>query len=149
MVQYFRVTALIPAMQIHLLDCKSSNALVRQFATQKLHVCMLALSELRDTYWGADFVFEMFQRAQNKLLETAITPLQQDRVPEMVTLQTDIGAGTMQTMLPPINSGADSPSFNRRMDTEDGSEDAPNSYGLSNTATSRWVPVENELKLPN
>jgi hypothetical protein len=113
-------------MQIHLLHCKSSNALVGQFAAQKLHICMLALSELRDTYWGADFVFEMFQRAQKKLLETCVNPLP-DNAPEVAPLQTEAAAGIMQTtMLPPSNAGG-------------ASDDTSNSFGVSNTVPSRLV----------
>ena len=64
-----RITSLIPAMQIHLLDCKSPSSLFRQLGNLKLQLCMMILSELRDTYWGADFAYRMFERAQAKLLE--------------------------------------------------------------------------------
>lgn len=56
-------------MQIHLLDCKSPSSLFRQLGDLKLRLCMMILSELRDTYWGADFAYKMFQRAQAKLSE--------------------------------------------------------------------------------
>ena len=44
------MTIIIPAMQIHLLDCKSSTASVRRLGYHKLDLCMIVLSELRETY---------------------------------------------------------------------------------------------------
>ncbi|KAL3483419.1 hypothetical protein BJX62DRAFT_220306 [Aspergillus germanicus] len=58
---------MVPAMQIHLIDCKSSNPFTRKFAASKLELCMLVLSELRHTYWGADFTFKLFEKARAKL----------------------------------------------------------------------------------
>lgn len=60
---------MIPAMQIHLFDCKSSSLLLRRVGNHKLDFCMLVLSELRETYWGADFTYLLFERAQKKLSE--------------------------------------------------------------------------------
>ena len=71
-----RITCLLPAMQIHLLDCKSSNALSRQLGNLKFQLCMVILSELRETYWGADFAYRMFECAQAKLAEVPETPSQ-------------------------------------------------------------------------
>jgi hypothetical protein len=62
-----RITAIIPAMQIHLLDCKSSVSLTRRLGNHKLQLCMIVLSELQDTYWGAIFTLKMFRHAQSKL----------------------------------------------------------------------------------
>ncbi|KAL5083897.1 hypothetical protein Trisim1_000806 [Trichoderma cf. simile WF8] len=61
------ITAMIPAMQIHLYDCKSSNALTRGLAENKLQLHMLVLSNLRETYWSADVTYRLFDRAQNIL----------------------------------------------------------------------------------
>lgn len=58
------LTALIPAMQLHLLDCRSNRQLVRNLAWSKLGECMMVVSELRGTYWGADFTFKLFEAAQ-------------------------------------------------------------------------------------
>lgn len=44
------LTALIPAMQLHLLDCRSNRQLVRNLAWSKLGECMMVVSELRGTY---------------------------------------------------------------------------------------------------
>ncbi|KAF9885366.1 hypothetical protein FE257_012983 [Aspergillus nanangensis] len=70
------ITSLIPSMQIHLYDCRSPNPLVRRFAGQKLELCMLVMSQLRHTYWGADFMFRLFQRAQVKVAEEFEKPSQ-------------------------------------------------------------------------
>ncbi|RFU81421.1 c6 transcription factor [Trichoderma arundinaceum] len=59
-----RITAMIPAMQIHLYDCKSTNALTRGLAENKLRLHMLVLSNLRGTYWSADVMYRLFERAQ-------------------------------------------------------------------------------------
>ncbi|KIV95672.1 hypothetical protein PV10_03296 [Exophiala mesophila] len=67
MVHYLRpmnLTAMIPAMQLHLYDCKSTRQLVRKFARSKLSECMMIVSELRNTYWGADFTWRLFETAQ-------------------------------------------------------------------------------------
>ncbi|KAL7920603.1 hypothetical protein ACQKWADRAFT_297968 [Trichoderma austrokoningii] len=58
------IMAMIPAMQIHLYDCKSANALVRGLAENKLQLQMLVLSNLRETYWSADVMYRLFERAQ-------------------------------------------------------------------------------------
>lgn len=57
-------------MQIHLFDCKSSNSLTRGFGQNKLQLCMLVLQELRETYWGADFMYRLFEHARLKLCNT-------------------------------------------------------------------------------
>ncbi|EHK16237.1 uncharacterized protein TRIVIDRAFT_114210, partial [Trichoderma virens Gv29-8] len=61
------ITAMIPAMQIHLYDCKSPNLLTRGLAENKLQLYMLVLSNLRGTYWSADVMYRLFDRAQSIL----------------------------------------------------------------------------------
>lgn len=51
-------------MQIHLFDCKSTVALRRGLGKNKLSLCMLLLSQLRNTYWSASVIFRLFERAQ-------------------------------------------------------------------------------------
>jgi len=58
------ITTLIPAMQIHLFDCKSTVPLRRGLGKNKLNLCMLVLSQLRDTYWSASVIYRLFERAQ-------------------------------------------------------------------------------------
>lgn len=58
---------MIPAMQIHLADCKSTNSLVSGLAKNKLSLCILVLSNMRATYWSANVMHQVFQRAQRLL----------------------------------------------------------------------------------
>jgi hypothetical protein len=51
-------------MQLHLFDCKSSTPLRRGLGSNKLSLCMLVLSQLRDTYWSASVIYRLFERAQ-------------------------------------------------------------------------------------
>lgn len=51
-------------MQIHLFDCKSTVSLLRGLGSNKLNLCMLVLSKLRDTYWSASVIYRLFERAQ-------------------------------------------------------------------------------------
>jgi hypothetical protein len=54
-------------MQIHLFECKSTVPLRRGLASNKLNLCMLVLSQLRDTYWSASVIYRLFERAQKML----------------------------------------------------------------------------------
>jgi hypothetical protein len=54
-------------MQIHLFDCKSTNPLVCGLGSNKLQLCMLVLSQLRETYWSAGVMYRLFKRAQEIL----------------------------------------------------------------------------------
>ena len=44
---------------------------------------MAILSELRDTYWGADFAYKMFERAQTKLAEALEIRMQTNQDPSL------------------------------------------------------------------
>ncbi|KAE9362543.1 hypothetical protein N431DRAFT_391777 [Stipitochalara longipes BDJ] len=57
------ITTLIPAMQIHLIELSSPTPLFRRFGKHKFQLCMMVLSELRSTYWGADAVSKLFEHA--------------------------------------------------------------------------------------
>ncbi|TQW01066.1 C6 transcription factor [Cordyceps javanica] len=59
------ITAMVPATQIHLADCKSDNSLIRGLGRNKLQLCILVYADLRSTYWSADVMYRLFQRAQN------------------------------------------------------------------------------------
>lgn len=54
-------------MQIHLADCKSADSLNRALGKNKLQLCMLVLSNLRATYWSANVMYRLFNRAQSIL----------------------------------------------------------------------------------
>lgn len=55
---------MVPAMQIHLADCKSTSSLTCGLARNKLQLCMLVLSDLRQTYWSANIMYRLFERGQ-------------------------------------------------------------------------------------
>ena len=88
------ITALVPAMQIHLLDCKSSSTPVRMLGTNRLLLCMQLLTELKSTYWAAEFALRLFQRAHEKILQRqnrkneALVPIPA-RHPALVTTDAD------------------------------------------------------------
>lgn len=63
--------ALIPAMQIHLLDCKSTNSLISSLGSNKLQLCMIVLENLRQTYWSANVMYRLFQGAHSVLKQSA------------------------------------------------------------------------------
>ncbi|OAL28103.1 hypothetical protein AYO22_03130 [Fonsecaea multimorphosa] len=64
------ITALVPSMQIHLFDFKSLEPLVSGLAGNRLQLCMLVLSKLRETYWSAGVMHRLFERAQRILQES-------------------------------------------------------------------------------
>ncbi|KIW35301.1 uncharacterized protein PV07_02004 [Cladophialophora immunda] len=66
------ITALVPSMQIHLFDYKSAEPLVSGLAGNRLQLCMLVLSKLRETYWSAGVMHRLFERAQRILQETKL-----------------------------------------------------------------------------
>ncbi|KID81463.1 Transcription factor, fungi [Metarhizium guizhouense ARSEF 977] len=54
---------LIPAMQMHLLDCKSPGSLPRRLGLKKLEACLLVLEGLQKTYAGASIHRGIFLKA--------------------------------------------------------------------------------------
>ena len=56
-------------MQIHLLELLSPSSLSRRYGRLKFELCMLVLSEIGETYWGADYTYRFFERAQAKILK--------------------------------------------------------------------------------
>lgn len=67
-------------MQMHLLESTSASPLLRNFGSHKLKLCMMVLSELRATYWGADSIYRLFERAEAKLLESQTKHVAEDTV---------------------------------------------------------------------
>ena len=61
------ITAFVPAMQIHLFDCKADSPLLRNHGKNKLDLCLLVLSEMRNTYWSASVIYRLFAKAQQIL----------------------------------------------------------------------------------
>lgn len=57
-------------MQVHLFDYKSSDPLISGLAKNRLQLCMLVLSKLRETYWSAGVMYRLFERAQQILQDS-------------------------------------------------------------------------------
>lgn len=60
------VTVLLPAVIIHLLDIKSSDASVRTTSLQRFYQCMRILQRLREIYASADFATSFLEAAIRK-----------------------------------------------------------------------------------
>ncbi|KAF7546560.1 hypothetical protein G7Z17_g8355 [Cylindrodendrum hubeiense] len=72
------VLALLPPMQIHLLESTSLKPMTSQMGKHNLALCMLAMGELRKSYVSAGAAFKLFERAKNKIDNATIreAPLQ-------------------------------------------------------------------------
>ncbi|KAM3550532.1 hypothetical protein ARSEF4850_008298 [Beauveria asiatica] len=67
-IQYMKpmiITAMVPAAQIHVADCKSESTLTRRHGRKKLQLSVKVFAELRSTYWSADVMYRIFKRAQD------------------------------------------------------------------------------------
>ena len=60
------VTVILPAVIIHLLDIKASDANVRMISLQRFHQCMCILQRLREIYASADFASSFLEAAIRK-----------------------------------------------------------------------------------
>ncbi|VUC26517.1 unnamed protein product [Clonostachys rosea] len=56
--------ALVPPMQVHLLDSTSNLRLVQSMGVNNLELCMLVVKEIRNTWFGAEVVHRMFRQAR-------------------------------------------------------------------------------------
>ncbi|EPE06704.1 fungal specific transcription factor [Ophiostoma piceae UAMH 11346] len=66
--QPMMVTAIIPALQIHMFMTVSGSTLTaRCLARHQLDICIIFLGELRRTYWAADLTYALFIKARKKL----------------------------------------------------------------------------------
>ncbi|KAL4790307.1 cytochrome P450 [Aspergillus venezuelensis] len=54
---------LVPAMHIHLMNCKSSNPLTQQLSRNKLEFCLLILKVMRDVHSSASYYRALFSEA--------------------------------------------------------------------------------------
>ncbi|VTT68198.1 unnamed protein product [Fusarium fujikuroi] len=105
------ITAIIPAMQIHLSDCKSTTALIHALATHKMQLCMLVLSNLRMTYWSADVMYKLFDRAQKILGKTRAS---QSSSSDLSDPQPHLAASAQQS----TNAGLVEPQAHTLMDNQ-------------------------------
>ncbi|KAM3513224.1 hypothetical protein MY11210_003090 [Beauveria gryllotalpidicola] len=68
------ITAMVPATQIHLADCKSESTLTRRHGRNKLQLCVNVYAQLRSTYWSADVMYRLFKRAQDLAAGDSMQP---------------------------------------------------------------------------
>ncbi|KAI3316847.1 hypothetical protein HD806DRAFT_527558 [Xylariaceae sp. AK1471] len=61
------VPLLVPAMNSHLLESKSSDPLIRQSSLNKLDLYMMVLKKIQDVYTSATFIHGLFLQAIEKL----------------------------------------------------------------------------------
>ncbi|KAL2844788.1 fungal-specific transcription factor domain-containing protein [Aspergillus pseudoustus] len=76
--------ALVPALQIHLLDTKSEKQLVQRMGCHNLEFCMLVIEELKSVYFGAEILSRMFTKAKSGIRNKAFAPApaSRDHVPQ-------------------------------------------------------------------
>lgn len=61
------VSSMMPAMQIHLYEFARSHNLARQHASHNLNLHMMVLSHLKETFWAAEIVHNLFNDALKTL----------------------------------------------------------------------------------
>lgn len=59
--------ALIPTLQIHLLDFTSPKGLIQRMGNQHLELCMIVIEELKKTHFGAEILYRIFGKAQQQI----------------------------------------------------------------------------------
>lgn len=57
--------ALLPPMQVHLLNSTSSKPLIATTGQNSLDTCMQVADELRKTYFGAELIYRLFSQAKS------------------------------------------------------------------------------------
>ncbi|QRD87264.1 fungal-specific transcription factor [Aspergillus flavus] len=66
--------ALVPALQIHLLDATSEKQMVQRMGRHNLEFCMMVIEELKSVYFGAEILSRMFSKAKNWILYRTVAP---------------------------------------------------------------------------
>ncbi|MBE3043502.1 hypothetical protein IMZ48_13215 [Candidatus Bathyarchaeota archaeon] len=64
---HLRCIALVPPMQIHLLNLTSGKPLIATLGQHSLEICMLVANELRKTYFGAELLHRLFSQAKTQI----------------------------------------------------------------------------------
>ncbi|KAE8147144.1 C6 transcription factor [Aspergillus avenaceus] len=74
---------LVPAMHVHLLNCKSSDPLSRRLGLNKLDLCMMILEQMQHTYPSASVFRGVFLGAIRQLFPDYIAqPMPEETVPQ-------------------------------------------------------------------
>jgi len=71
--------ALVPALQIHLLDTTSEKQLVQRMGRHNLEFCMMVIAELKTVYFGAEILSRMFSKAQRQIYNQTLAPATEPR----------------------------------------------------------------------
>ncbi|KAL4894187.1 fungal-specific transcription factor domain-containing protein [Aspergillus ambiguus] len=66
--------ALVPALQIHLLDATSPKQMVQRMGRHNLEFCMMVIEELKSVYFGAEILSRMFTKAKNRIYYRTSAP---------------------------------------------------------------------------
>ncbi|EAA66195.1 hypothetical protein AN1077.2 [Aspergillus nidulans FGSC A4] len=66
--------ALVPTLQIHLLDATSDKQLLQRLGRHNLEFCMLIIEELKSVYFGAEILSRMFNKAKSRIYNKTFAP---------------------------------------------------------------------------
>ncbi|GAT22375.1 fungal specific transcription factor [Aspergillus luchuensis] len=66
--------ALVPTLQIHLLDATSEKQMVQRMGRHNLEFCMMVIEELKSVYFGAELLSRMFTKARDWILYRKSVP---------------------------------------------------------------------------
>ncbi|CRG88359.1 hypothetical protein PISL3812_05389 [Talaromyces islandicus] len=66
---------LVPAMKMHLLQCKSRDSLSKRMGLNKLEMCMLAMEEFQKTYTVASIYRAIFMKAIQQIFPDYKDPM--------------------------------------------------------------------------
>ncbi|KAE8378348.1 C6 transcription factor [Aspergillus bertholletiae] len=80
---------LVPAMQVHLLNCKSSDDFIRRLGLNKLELCMMVLEQMQHTYPSASIFRGIFLGAIRQIFPDYMVqpPKPETAAPEYPTMQ--------------------------------------------------------------
>ncbi|KAJ5936419.1 transcriptional regulator family: Fungal Specific TF [Penicillium verhagenii] len=110
------VTVLLPAVIIHLLDIKSSDASVRMTSLQRFYQCMRILQRLREIYASADFATSFLEAAIRKAgIQLTVAPQEvQSKRSRKTAATTTSGrsTGSLFASTPPHSDGSENGSTN-------------------------------------
>lgn len=66
--------ALVPALQIHLLDTTSEKQLVQRMGRHNLEFCMMVIEEPKTVCFGAEILSRMFTKAKCRIYNQTLAP---------------------------------------------------------------------------
>jgi hypothetical protein len=95
------VSVLLPAIIVHMLDLKSTDATVKQASARKFQFCMQALQRLREMYASADFAFSFLDAAVRRADVAVHTDAPKAAHPGLQTLMNGTSAQASPPMLTP------------------------------------------------